>query len=140
MSMSNSNPFESEENVLAEINMTPLVDVLLVLLIIFMVTLPVMQQAVKLDLPSAANTRSPAPAPHIDVSLQANGQLWWGRDVIDLAALPGRFTQVLQQNAQTELHLHADQAVPYGQVATLISLAQHAGIQRIGFVTQAIPH
>jgi len=121
----------------SDINVTPLVDVMLVLLVIFMVTAPFLVSTVGLDLPRTAAAR-PDEAPHsILVELGPQGVLSVDRQALDAAALLIRLQQEARQNPSTEVQLKADQSVPYGKVVELIGLAQQAGLSRIGFVAEA---
>jgi biopolymer transport protein ExbD len=120
---------------MAEINVTPLVDVTLVLLVVFIIAAPLLTYAIKLDLPAAqAAPAGPAPAA-IDVSIDAAGTLYWNRMVVDGAGLEARLKEAAAATPQPELHLRADRAVRYEVVAQLMSAAQRAGLQHIGFVT-----
>ncbi len=120
---------------MAEINVTPLVDVTLVLLVVFIIAAPLLTYAIKLDLPAAqAAPASPAPSA-IDVSINAAGTLYWNGTPIDAAALDARLKQAALASPQPELHLRADRAARYEFVAQLMSAAQRAGLQHIGFVT-----
>jgi biopolymer transport protein ExbD len=120
---------------MAEINVTPLVDVTLVLLVVFIIAAPLLTYAIKLDLPAAqAEPAGPAPAA-IDVSIDAAGKLFWNGTAVDADALDARLKEAAGALPQPELHLRADRAVRYESVAQLMSAAQRAGLQRIGFVT-----
>jgi biopolymer transport protein ExbD len=120
---------------MAEINVTPLVDVTLVLLVVFIIAAPLLTYAIKLDLPAAqAAPAGPAPAA-IDVSIDAAGTLYWNGTALNAAALEARLKKAAGQAPQPELHLRADRAVRYEFVAQLMSAAQRAGVQHIGFVT-----
>ncbi len=120
---------------MAEINVTPLVDVTLVLLVVFIIAAPLLTYAIKLDLPAAqAAPAGPAPAA-IEVSIDAGGALFWNGSAVDFDALSGRLEQAAAASPQPELHLRADRAVRYEFVAQLMSAAQQAGIQHIGFIT-----
>jgi biopolymer transport protein ExbD len=120
---------------MAEINVTPLVDVTLVLLVVFIIAAPLLTYAIKLDLPAAqAAPASPAPAA-IDVAIDAAGLLYWNGTRVDGDTLDARLRQAAQATPQPELHLRADRAVRYEYVAALMSAAQRAGVQRIGFIT-----
>ncbi len=115
--------------------MTPLIDVMLVLLVIFMIAAPLMTSSLKLDLPQASGA-SPQNAPAtLSVALDAQGQLYLGDEKIDAATLTLRAKAAAQADASTEVQLRADQAVPYGRVAQLIGQLQQAGLSRIGFIT-----
>jgi biopolymer transport protein ExbD len=126
-----------EGEILSEINMTPLVDVMLVLLIIFMLTVPAMQNVVKLDLPrSSSNQVHNTKSQHINLFLYANHRLTWDDQPISQADLLSKLTKEAAQDPQPELHLYADGKVPYEQVAQLMATAQQSGLTRIGFVSQ----
>ena len=121
---------------ISEINVTPLVDVLLVLVVILLVTAPLMASALRLDLPQAAGAR-PADAPRfLAVSIDAQGQLFVNDRPASPSELAERLAQAARDNPDTELHLRADQAVPYGRVAEVLGVAQQAGLSRIAFVAQ----
>ena len=120
---------------MAEINVTPLVDVTLVLLVVFIIAAPLLTYAIKLDLPAVqAAPASPVPDA-IDVSIDASGTLYWNGTALDADTLDARLKQAAGMSPQPELHLRADRAVRYEFVAQLMSAAQRAGLQRIGFVT-----
>ena len=121
---------------MSDINMTPLIDVMLVLLVIFMITAPLMTSSLKLDLPvSGAGQPSDAPQ-FISVALDPQGQLFFGEEKLDAAAFAARVAEVAQKNPKTEVQLRADKTVAYGRVAEMIDTIQKAGITRIGFVTE----
>jgi biopolymer transport protein ExbD/biopolymer transport protein TolR len=121
---------------MSDINMTPLIDVMLVLLVIFMITAPLMTTSLKLDLPKTEGAK-PTDAPQsVAVAVNAQGQLFWGDEAVDAAALKARIREAAQRNPATEVQLRADQAVPYGRVAELIGLVQDGGLTRVGFVTE----
>jgi len=122
---------------MSDINMTPLIDVMLVLLVIFIITAPLMTSSLKLDLPktdSATPTSAPA---FIALAIDADGKLYFGDEPLAREALAQRMTMAAKANPQLEVQLRADQKVPYGLVAELIALIQKAGLNRIGFVTEA---
>ncbi len=122
---------------MSDINMTPLIDVMLVLLVIFIITAPLMTSSLKLDLPKTdAATPTSAPA-FIALAIDAQGRLFFGDDLLARDALAQRVTAAAKANPQLEVQLRADQKVPYGQVADLIAMIQKAGLTRIGFVTEA---
>ncbi|WP_434115490.1 ExbD/TolR family protein [Paraburkholderia caffeinilytica] len=126
---------DDESGLMNEINMTPLVDVMLVLLIIFLVTIPAMQHAVKIDLPHASSQPDNVKPAHLDVAVQADGSILWdGRPVAD-DVLRARIAEAARAKPQPELHLRADRKVPYERVADVMSAAQAGGLTKIGFVT-----
>jgi len=120
----------------AEINMTPLVDVMLVLLIIFMITAPLMTHSVKVDLPRASSTPTPEKPMTLQVSITADNRIFIASEVVDPVALESRFRDAVAQDANVELHLKADRDSRYESVAETMSAARRAGLSRIGFVTQ----
>jgi biopolymer transport protein ExbD/biopolymer transport protein TolR len=122
---------------MSDINMTPLIDVMLVLLVIFMITAPLMTTSLKLDLPKTdAGTPSEVPQ-FIALAIDGSGKLYFGDQAVEKPALVERVTDAARRNPQLEVHLRADRQVPYGDVAELIALVQQAGLSRIGFVTEA---
>ena len=123
---------------LSEINVTPLVDVMLVLLVIFMLTAPLLTSAVRLDLPSAdAPPAAAAPAP-LTLALDAKGALFLNDRPMTSEQLRERLQDAARLNPETELQLRADQALAYGKVVEVMALAQKAGLSRIGFVAQPV--
>jgi biopolymer transport protein TolR len=122
---------------MSDINMTPLIDVMLVLLVIFMITAPLMSSSLKLDLPRA-EAATPSETPDfIAVAVDAQGGLFVGDKPVDAAAFADQVAQAAQKNPATEVQLRADRTVPYGRVAELIGVVQKAGLNRIGFVAEA---
>jgi biopolymer transport protein TolR len=122
---------------MSDINMTPLIDVMLVLLVIFMITAPLMTTSLKLDLPRTEGAR-PSDAPlFIAVAINAQGQLYVGDEAVTAEVLLQRAREAARRDALTEVQLRADTSVAYGRVAELIGLVQQAGLSRIGFVTEA---
>ena len=117
--------------------MTPLIDVMLVLLVIFMITAPLMSSSLRLDLPSSqAATPSEAPA-FVSVAITPDGSLYLGDEKLPAEMLRQRLAAMGKSNPQMEVQLRADKTVPYGSVAELIGWLQAAGLQRIAFVTEA---
>jgi len=119
----------------SEINVTPLVDVMLVLLVIFILTAPLLTSALRMDLPSAQGAQTGEAPEAINLSLNQAGVLFLNDKAIDKDALPAALQRVAATKPQTEVQLRADQTVPYGQVVELMGIAQQAGLSRIGFVT-----
>ena len=130
-------PFSSDDDdgLMNEINMTPLVDVMLVLLIVFMVTIPVIRHAVKIDLPHASSQQEDMKPAHVDVSVEADGTVLWDGKPVDDAALRAKVMAAAQATPQPELRLTADRKVAYEKVAQVMSAAQSGGLAKIGFVT-----
>ncbi|WP_083518303.1 ExbD/TolR family protein [Dechloromonas denitrificans] len=120
----------------AEINMTPLVDVMLVLLIIFIITAPLMTHSVKVDLPRAASTPTPEKPMTLQVAINAENAIFVGSETVDRSALEQKFREAVAQDANVEMHLKADRATRYETVAETMSAARRAGLTKIGFVTQ----
>ena len=127
---------EDSDEVMNEINMTPLVDVMLVLLIIFMITIPVMKHTVNVDLPVATNTPQVVKPETVRLSVDAQGTYYWNEAPVAEAALPGLLQAEAARNPQPELHIRGDKAVRYEHVATVMASAQRAGLRKIGFVTE----
>ena len=122
---------------MSDINMTPLIDVMLVLLVIFIITAPLMTSSLKLDLPKT-DAATPTAAPSfIAVSIDGSGKLFFGDESLTREQLMQRVTTAAKGNPQLEVQLRADQKVPYGRVAELIGMVQKAGLSRIGFVAEA---
>jgi len=122
---------------MSDINMTPLIDVMLVLLVIFMVTAPLMTTSLKLDLPKTEGAR-PSDAPlFIAVAIDEQGQMFVGDEAVSAEQLLQRARDAARRDPLTEVQLRADSRVPYGRVAELIGLVQDAGLSRVGFVTEA---
>jgi biopolymer transport protein TolR len=119
---------------MSEINMTPLVDVMLVLVVIFIITAPLMASSIRLDLPQTAAAKPNDAPKFISVVLDKAGQAFLDDKPATPAQLAERLAQVAKANPETEIQLRADQAVPYGRVVEVMGAAQKAGLNRIGFV------
>lgn len=119
-----------------EINMTPLVDVMLVLLIIFIITVPVMKHAVPVDLPRASNQREDVKPETIRLSVTADGKYHWNELTIGDDELEPRLKAEAVKDPQPDLHIRGDKEVRYERVAQAMSAAQRAGVRKIGFVTE----
>jgi biopolymer transport protein ExbD len=120
---------------MAEINMIPLIDVMLVLLVIFIITAPLLTHSVKIDLPRASNQPNIARPEHVDISIDASGQAFWNGEPLSRSELDARFTAAGRRNPQPELHIRADRATQYQNVAEVMAAAARAGVSRIGFVS-----
>ena len=123
---------------MSDINMTPLIDVMLVLLVIFMITAPLMTTSLKLDLPKTEGARPSDAAQFIAVAINEQGQLFVGDEAVSAEQLLQRAREAAQRSPLTEVQLRADSRVPYGRVAELIGLVQDAGLSRVGFITEAV--
>ncbi|MBB5410187.1 biopolymer transport protein ExbD [Paraburkholderia sp. HC6.4b] len=129
-------PFsDDDQGLMNEINMTPLVDVMLVLLIIFLITIPALQHAVRIDLPHASSQPEALKPAHVDVAVQADGTVLWDGQPVTDDALRARIAQAALATPQPELHLRADRKVAYERVAIVMSAAQRGGLTKLGFVT-----
>ena len=127
---------DSEDEVLSEINMIPLIDVMLVLLIVFIITVPVIRHAVQLELPQAATQPSQERPATIRLAIDAQGQYHWNEAAISDEELQARLNAAAAQQPQPELHLSGDKAVRYERVAQAMAAAQRAGLSKIGFLTR----
>jgi len=124
---------------MSDINVTPLVDVMLVLLVIFMITAPLMVSGLRLDLPQAQGAAPVKAAGAIQLSLDREQALFLDERPVSADALARRLAEAAREDPDTEVLLRADATVPYGRVAALIGQVQAAGLLRIGFVTEAEP-
>jgi biopolymer transport protein ExbD/biopolymer transport protein TolR len=124
---------------MSDINMTPLIDVMLVLLVIFIITAPLMTSSLKLDLPRAEGALPGSAPAFVALAVDAQGQLFYGDEKLTPEQLLERVRAAAARDPATEVQLRADRAVPYGRVAEVIGLVQTAGLSRIGFVTEAAP-
>ena len=127
---------DEPDEVMNEINMTPLVDVMLVLLIIFIITVPVMKHAINVDLPRAANQVQITKPETIRLSVDAQGGYYWNETPVDDASLPALLQAEAAKNPQPDLHIRGDKAVRYERVAQAMAAAQRAGVRKIGFITE----
>ncbi len=125
-----------DADVMNEINMTPLVDVMLVLLIIFIITVPVMKHAVNIDLPRASNVAQDTKPETVRLSVDAAGVYYWNEAVLADADLVPKLKAAAAQTPQPELHIRGDKAVRYERVAQAMAAAQQAGVRKIGFITE----
>ncbi|NMG73827.1 ExbD/TolR family protein [Aromatoleum diolicum] len=126
---------ETSSAPMSEINMVPLIDVMLVLLIVFMITAPLLTHAVKIDLPTAASQASNEKPETVTLAVDATGKLFWNDQPIADSELPTRLAATAAQTVQPELHLRADRETRYQKLAEIMSAARTAGIQKMGFIT-----
>jgi biopolymer transport protein ExbD len=137
MSFASLNDDDGNE-ALAEINMIPLIDVMLVLLVIFIVTAPLLTHAVKVDLPKA-NSAPNLTIPHnVQIDIDSIGQVYWNGEVVAAPALEQKLRSAAALQPQPELHLRAERSTPYEKVAELMSASARAGLTRIAFLTNPV--
>lgn len=127
---------DSDDDFNPEINTTPLVDVMLVLLIIFIITIPVINHSVKIDLPRATSQPDDLKPENINLDIDAQGQIFWNSEAIDANQLNLRIATAAQKTPQPELHLRAARTTQYEKVAQVMAAAQSGGLSKIGFVTE----
>ena len=121
---------------MSDINMTPLIDVMLVLVVIFIITTPLMTSAIKLDLPKTEAAK-PVDAPKfVAIVVDKSGQIFLNDQVTSLSQLAESLLKTAEISKDTEVQLRADEAVPYGKVVEVMGVAQKAGLSRIGFVAE----
>ncbi len=121
---------------MSEINVTPLVDVMLVLLVIFILTAPLLASSIKLELPRTSAAKATQAPQFVTLVVDKTGVIFVNDQPVTLAALQASLLQTAAQNPDTEVQLRADAAVPYGQVVAVMGAAQNAGLMRIGFVAE----
>lgn len=130
-------PQSEDEGAMSEINVTPLVDVMLVLVIILLVTAPLVTQSVHVTLPKTAETTADIKEQPLQLGIDAQGGITLNKLVIaDLSALEVALKAELSRNPEIGLHLFADQAVVYAKVAEVMATVQHSGMTKIAFVTE----
>ena len=122
---------------MAEINVTPLVDVMLVLLIIFMITAPLMSHKVKVELPAANLDKRPdqaPPVPPITLTVKEDGSVFWNDEAINRNQLESQFSVAAQQTPQPQLNVRGDKTTKYQVLRDLVDMAQKQGMRKVGFV------
>ena len=136
MSMSSGNG--GDRRMMAEINVTPLVDVMLVLLIIFMVTAPMLTQGVDVNLPQANAKAMRADEERLVITVDANSRIFIGRQPVEFNRMSRTLKAVVAQRTDRQVFFRADRAVPYGFVVKVIAEARNAGIEKLGMVTEPL--
>ena len=121
---------------LSEINMIPLIDVMLVLLVIFIITAPLLTHAVKIDLPKASSSPNLTKSQNIQLAIKADGELYWNGEVIEQRSLAPRLKEAAKLDPPPELHIRADRTAEYQKIAEVMSAAAKAGLSKIGFITE----
>jgi biopolymer transport protein ExbD len=128
---------EEDTKPMSEINTTPLVDVMLVLLILFLITIPVITQSVKVNLPKAANIPTQTKPENINIAVDPEGNVYWNTArVRDQEALLERIKQVAVMDPQPEIHLRGDRATAYEHIGRVLVACQRGGIMKVGFITE----
>jgi len=127
---------KSSSQPMAEINMVPLIDVALVLLVIFIVTAPLLTHAVKLDLPKATSNADIQKPEKVEFAIDAQGALFWNGERVSREDAVARFGEAGQKRPQPEIYLRADQSVPYRYVAETLADASKAGLSKVAFVSE----
>jgi len=121
---------------LSEINMVPLIDVMLVLLVIFIVTAPLLTHSIKINIPQASAQPASQQPDAIDLAIDATGQLYWNDAPVTLQALPQKLAEQAGKDPQPNLHIRADQDTRYQVLAQVMAAAKQAGLQKVGFITR----
>src|SRR5436190_16537628 len=124
---------------MAEINMIPLIDVMLVLLVIFIITAPLLTHAVKIDLPKASSNPNITRPQNVQLGIRANGDVFWNGEAVDKQTLEARMAEAAKLEPQPEIHLRADRTTEYQKVAEVMSAAARAHLVKIGFLTDPSP-
>lgn len=127
---------QQHHSVKAEINVVPLVDVMLVLLVIFIITAPLLTHSVKIDLPKASSNPNITKPDHVELAIREDGSLFWNGELVPKDSLPARFAIEAKKDPQPELHIKADKLTHYENVAVVMSEAAKTGLVKIGFVTE----
>jgi biopolymer transport protein ExbD len=137
MSITSGGGAPDDEKPMSEINTTPLVDVMLVLLILFLITIPVITQSVKVDLPQAANIPTQTKPENINIAVDPEGNIFWNTALVpNQEALLERIKQVAVMDPQPEIHVRGDRNTMYEHIGRVIVTAQRGGIQKVGFITE----
>ena len=130
---------QDSDDMMSEINMIPFIDVMLVLLIIFIITVPVIKHAVNIELPQASMEKVLDKPENIRLSVDADGVYFWNDQRVEDADFANRLTAAAAMEPQPELHIRGDKAVRYERVAQAMAAAQRSGVRKIGFITEPAP-
>ncbi|MDM7941335.1 MAG: biopolymer transporter ExbD [Hydrogenophaga sp.] len=130
---------QDDDDMMSEINMIPFIDVMLVLLIIFIITVPVIKHAVNIELPQASLEKVQDKPENIRLSVNADGAYFWNDQPVQDADFAARLQAAAAQQPQPELHIRGDKAVRYERVAQAMAAAQRSGLRKIGFITEPAP-
>jgi biopolymer transport protein ExbD len=137
MSVSTGGGPSGDEEPMSAINTTPLVDVMLVLLIIFLITVPVITQSVKVDLPKASNIPTQTKPENVNIAVDVDGNVYWNTSLVPTQEiLLGKLKEVAVMDPQPEVHVRGDKQTKWENVGRVIVLCQRSGIQKVGFITE----
>ncbi|MDZ5459645.1 ExbD/TolR family protein [Azohydromonas lata] len=136
MGMTPQDGADGEEAMISTINTTPLVDVMLVLLIIFLITVPVVTASIKLELPKERNQPTQTKPENVVLAVDRDGGIFWGLEPLDIDALQARLRVVAAKDEQPEIHIRGDMAARYEAVGRVVAACQKVGIRKIGFITE----
>ena len=141
MSMAIGSPDDDEDQMNSTINTTPLVDVMLVLLIIFLITIPVVTQSIQLELPKERNVPTQTKPENILLAVSKDGDVYWNtRKMPDIESIVTELKKVSIKDPQPEVHIRGDQEARYESVGRLVVACQRAGIAKVGFITEPPPN
>jgi biopolymer transport protein TolR len=138
MAMISSSGRAGDRRVMAEINVTPLVDVMLVLLIIFMVTAPMLTQGVDVNLPRASAKALRSDEERLVITVDANSRVFLGKQPVEFNRLGGALREIVARRSDRQVYFRADRAVPYGFVVKVIAEVRNSGIEKLGMVTEPL--
>lgn len=130
---------KGSSSAVSEINMVPLIDVMLVLLVIFIITAPLLSHSIKINVPQASSEPVQQDPKVVDFAVDADGQLFWNEQPVSLDQIPGLMAAEAGADPQPELRIRADLDTRYEVLAQVMSMARRAGLKRIGFVTRPVP-
>ena len=139
MSFGSFDSNKGSSTTLSEINMVPLIDVMLVLLVIFMITAPLLSHSIQINLPQASSAPVKQDPVIIDVAIDSQGVMFWNEEPINAAELKARFVNQAQLDPQPELRIRADLNTRYEVLAQIMGSAKNAGLTRLGFITRPAP-